>query len=66
MRKVPNDVYDREARIAEIHRLARNIPTVFRKKVNYMPSSRLAEVANDVGFTPMYVGSIGRFNIKYK
>lgn len=66
MRKVPDTAYDREARIAKIHEIARIVPDVFEREVQYMPNSNLAKAANASGFTPMYSGNIGQFNINYK
>ena len=66
MRKVPDDVYDRTNRITRIHDMAHNLPTVFEREVEYMPNSRLAKAADDSGFTPMYEGNIGQFNVNYK
>lgn len=66
MRKVPDHAYNRANRITKIHNIARNNPTVFESEVEYMPNSRLAKLADEYGFTPMYEGNIGKFNISYK
>ena len=66
MRKVPDTAYNREARIAKLHDMARIVPDVFEREVEYMPNSRLAKAADDSGFTPMYEGNIGQFNVNYK
>lgn len=66
MRKVPDTAYNREARIAKLHDIARIVPDVFEREVEYMPNSRLAKAADYSGFTPMYEGNIGGFNVDYK